>query len=189
MGYAQRSDDAKPRLPRAELEQDVVSRLASMEDIVVSEVQLDEQQARVTIRGVQDRPGIAAEVFAAVAEGGVMVDMIVQNVGHDQRTDLSFTVPRVDLERCLLLVRELIEQWPGAELSYDADMALLTVMGIGLRTHTGVGDRMFRALSDAGVNVQLVNTSEIRFGVVVARANAGKAHTALLQAFGLTNGN
>ncbi|MDX1966388.1 MAG: aspartate kinase [Planctomycetaceae bacterium] len=189
IGYAQRLDDAKPRLPRAELEQDVVSRLASMEDIVVSEVQLDELQARVTIRGVQDRPGIAAEVFTAVAEGGVMVDMIVQNVGQDQRTDLSFTVPRVDLERCLLLVRELIEDWTGAAVSYDSDMALLTVMGIGLRSHTGVGERMFRALSEAGVNVQMVNTSEIRFGVVVSRGDARQAHTALLQAFGLKNGN
>lgn len=185
IGYAQKQDEAKPRLPREELERDVVSRLASMEDIVVSEVQLDEQQARVTIRHVRDQPGIAAEVFTAVAEGGVMVDMIVQNVGQDDRTDLSFTVPRVDLERCLLLVRELIENWPGAELSYDTDMALLTVMGIGLRSHTGVGDRMFHALSEAGVNVQMVNTSEIRFGVVVGRDDAHNAHTALLNAFGL----
>jgi aspartate kinase len=185
IGFAQRIDDAKPRLPRAELEQDVVSRLASMEDIVVSEVQLDEQQARVTISGVQDRPGIAADVFAAVAEGGVMVDMIVQNVGQDQRTDLSFTVPRVDLERCLLLMRELLERWPGAELSYDGEMALLTVLGIGLRSHTGVGDRMFRALSEAKVNVQLVNTSEIRIGVVVSRGDARNAHAALLKAFHL----
>jgi len=185
VGYAQRVEESQPRMPRAELERDVVSRLASMEDIVVSDVQLDELQARVTIRRVQDRPGIAAEVFTAVAEGGVMVDMIVQNVGHDELTDLSFTVPRVDLERCLLLVRELIENWPGATLSYDSEMALLTVMGIGLRSHTGVGERMFRALSDAGVNVQLVNTSEIRFGVVVARSDAAKAHRALLDAFGL----
>ncbi|MBI1348049.1 aspartate kinase [bacterium] len=185
VGYAQRVEESHPRMPRADLERDVVSRLASMEDIVVSDVHLDEQQARVTIRRVQDRPGIAAEVFTAVAEGGVMVDMIVQNVGHDELTDLSFTVPRVDLERCLLLVRELISDWPGATLSYDGEMALLTVMGIGLRSHTGVGERMFRALSDAGVNVQLVNTSEIRFGVVVARTDAAKAHQALLAAFGL----
>ena len=185
IGISQPQGDGRPRLPRDELERDVVSRLASMEDIVVSEVQLDEQQARVTIRHVQDRPGIAAEVFSAVAEGGVMVDMIVQNVGQDDRTDLSFTVPRPDLERCLLLVRELIERWPGAELSYDAEMALLTVLGIGLRSHTGVGDRMFRALSNAGVNVQLVNTSEIRIGVVVSRTDAQAAYDALLRAFEL----
>lgn len=186
VGVAQPGGDQPARLPREELERDVVSRLQSMEDIVVSEVQLDEQQARVTIRRVKDQPGIAAEVFAAVAEGGVMVDMIVQNVGHDQLTDLSFTVPRPDLERCLLLVRELLERWPGAELSYDAEMALLTVLGIGLRSHTGVGERMFRALSEADVNVQMVNTSEIRIGVTVAREDAQRAYLALLQAFDLT---
>jgi len=185
IGCVQRDGDARPRMPREQLERDVVSRLASMEDIVVSEVLLDEQQSRVTVRQIADRPGIAAEVFAAVAEGGVMVDMIVQNVSRDGFAALSFTVPRKDLERCLLLVRELLEQWPGAELSYEKDIALLTVIGIGLRTHTGVGERMFRALSEANVNVQLVNTSEIRFGVVVSKSDAGRAHQALIAAFGI----
>jgi aspartate kinase len=173
------------RLPREELERDVVSRLASMEDIVVSEVLLDQRQSRVTVRHVADQPGVAAEVFAAVAEGGVMVDMIVQNTSHARQADLSFTVPRQDLERCLLLIRELIAEWPGAELSYDRDIALLTMLGIGLRSHTGVGDKMFRALFTAGVNVQMVNTSEIRIGVVVSPADGPKAHATLLQTFGL----
>jgi len=185
VGYVQREVSPHRHVPREELERDVVSRLASMEDIVVSEVQLDEHQSRVTIRHVADRPGIAAEVFSAVAEGGVMVDMIVQNVGHDQHTNLSFTVPKSDLDRCLLLVRELVERWPGCELTHDRNIALLTVLGIGLRSHTGVGDRMFRALADAGVNVQLVNTSEIRIGVVVSTSDAAKANAALLNAFGL----
>jgi aspartate kinase len=185
IGYVQRDSQTGVRLPREELERDVVSRLASMEDIVVSEVQLDENQSRVTLRHVADRPGIAAEVFAAVAEGGVMVDMIVQNMGHAQQSNLSFTVPKSDLDRCLLLVRELLTSWPGVELSFDRNTALLTVLGIGLRSHTGVGERMFRALAEAGVNVQLVNTSEIRIGVIVSTADAAKAHAALLTAFGL----
>jgi aspartate kinase len=95
-----------------------------MEDIVVSEIDLDTQQSRVTIRGISDQPGVAAEVFAAVAEGGVMVDMIVQNLSHDRIADLSFTVPRPDLERCLLLMRELLERWPQAELSFDKECML-----------------------------------------------------------------
>jgi aspartate kinase len=176
-----------PRLPREQLERDVVSRLASMEDIVVSEVLLDQRQSRVTVRHVADQPGVAAEVFAAVAEGGVMVDMIVQDSSRAQQADLSFTVPRQDLERCLLLLRELIADWPGAELSYDKDIALLTVLGIGLRSHTGVGDKMFRALSAAGVNVQMVNTSEIRIGVVVSPQDGEKAHATLLETFALSN--
>ncbi len=185
VGYRQAGSESKPMVNRSELEQDVVKRLASMEDIVVSEVQLDEEQSRVTVRHVADQPGVAAEVFGAVAEGGVMVDLIVQNISHGAHADLSFTVPRGDLEQCLLLLRELIERWPGAELSFEKDIAMLSVMGIGLRSHTGVGERMFRALADAGVNVQMVNTSEIRISVVVAPTDAKKANTALLTTFGL----
>ena len=185
IGYRQSHAEAKPHVSRDELERDVVSRLASMEDIVVSEVQLDVEQSRVTVRHVADQPGVAAEVFGAVAEGGVMVDLIVQNISHGQHADLSFTVPRGDLEQCLLLLRELIERWPGAELSYDKEIAMLSVMGIGLRSHTGVGERMFRALADAGVNVQMVNTSEIRISVVVGPADAAKANAAMLSTFGL----
>lgn len=184
IGIAQNSQ-AKPKISRDELERDVVSRLASMEDIVVSEVQLDVEQSRITVRNIADKPGIAAEIFAAVAEGGVMVDLIVQNIGHGHQADISFTVPRIDLERCLLLLRELVERWPGTAISYDKDIAMLSVMGIGLRSHTGVGDKMFRALANAVVNVQMVNTSEIRISAVVAPRDAAKAHHALLTTFGL----
>lgn len=186
IGYAQRDIGSSVlNLSRDELERDVVSRLASMEDIVVSEVDLDTHQARITVRHLADDPGVAAEVFTAVAEGGVMVDMIVQNMTHAHKADLSFTVPRQDLERCLLLLREVIERWPGASLSYEKEIAMLSVMGIGLRSHTGVGERMFRALGEAGVNVQMVNTSETRIGVVVGPQDADKAHQGLLGAFEL----
>lgn len=185
VGYQNIPTDAAP-VSRDELERDVVSRLASMEDIVVSEVQLDEGQSRITIRGIANRPGVAAEVFAAVGEGGVMVDMIVQNIGLEGRTDISFTVPRSDLERCLLLVRELGEHWEGAQVSFEREIALLSVIGIGLRSHTGVGERMFAALGAADVNVDMVNTSEIRVSAVVSPTTAKSAHAALLKEFGLT---
>jgi aspartate kinase len=168
-----------------ELVREVVSRLAHMEDIVVSEVQLDSHQSRVTLRNLPDVPGVAAAVFTAAAEGAIMVDMIVQNVGHDGQSSLSFTVPRPDLDSCLLLIREVTEQWPEAELSFDRDIAKLTVMGIGLRSHTGVGDRMFRALAEAEINIQIINTSEIRMSAVVASESGEKAHMCLMQAFGL----
>ena len=177
-------DSSKPKVSRDELERDVVSRLASMEDIVVSEVQLDTNQSRITVRNIADQPGVAAEIFAAVADGGVMVDLIVQNIGHGHQADISFTVPRGDLERCLLLLRELVERWPGTAVSFDKEVAMLSVMGIGLRSHTGVGERMFRALAEAVVNVQMVNTSEIRISAVVAPKDANKAHQALLNTFG-----
>ncbi|MFQ5732429.1 MAG: aspartate kinase [Planctomycetaceae bacterium] len=184
-------DQAVPRTvagaSRADIERDVVARLTSMEDIVVSEVQLDTEQARVTVANVPDIPGIATAVFSAVAEGGVMVDMIVQNVSHSGHAHLSFTVPRDDLEQCLLLLREVLEQWEGAALSYDADIAKLSVMGIGLRSHTGVGEKMFRALAEAGVNIQMINTSEIRMSAVVAAADGCKARDGLLAVFGLSS--
>ena len=131
-----------------------------------------------------DAPGVAADVFSAVAEGGVMVDMIVQNVSHSGRSSLSFTVPRPDLEQCLLLVREVAENWQGAELIYDPNMAKLSVVGIGLRTHTGVGEKMFRALAEAGINVQLINTSEIRICAVVAGSDGPAALACLNRTFG-----
>jgi aspartate kinase len=170
---------------QSRLLQDVVSKLSAMEDIVVSEVLVDESQARVTISDLPDAPGTSAHIFSAVADGDVMVDMIIQNQSHSGRASVSFTVDRNDLERCLLLAREVISQWPTAALTYDAEIATLSVVGIGLRTHTGVGERMFRALADAAINIQLINTSEMRMSAVVSRAEGQRGHSALLKAFGL----
>ncbi|MGH7199176.1 MAG: aspartate kinase [Planctomycetaceae bacterium] len=183
VGWKPRPSAARSSEPTTELEEEVVARLGAMEDIVVSEVQLDSEQSRVTIWGLPDVPGVAATLFTAVAEGGILVDMIVQNVSHRGRSHLSFTVPREDLDQCLLLVREVIEQWEGAELTFDRRIAKLSVMGIGLRSHTGVGERMFAALAAAEINVQLVNTSEIRMSAVVAAEQGVAALQALLQTF------
>jgi aspartate kinase len=169
---------SRPTVGQDELLKEVVGRLSHMEDIVVSEVQLDDSQARITIDNLPDRPGVCAHLFAAVAEGDVMVDMIVQNVSDAGRSQVSFTVPRHDLQQCLLLVREVMSAWAGTELSYETEIAKLTVMGIGLRTHTGVGDKMFRALAAEEINVQMINTSEIRLSIVVARDRGG-AHACL----------
>ncbi|MBL8850528.1 MAG: aspartate kinase [Planctomycetaceae bacterium] len=179
------TNGGRPTVGQDELLKEVVGRLSHMEDIVVSEVQLDDSQARITIDDVPDRPGVCAQLLAAVAEGDVMVDMIVQNISDAGKSQISFTVPRDDLQRCLLLVREVLSAWTGAMLNYETEIAKLTVMGIGLRTHTGVGDRMFRALAAEIINVQMINTSEIRISVVVARDHGAAAHTCLLQTFGL----
>ncbi|MCA8996373.1 MAG: aspartate kinase, partial [Planctomycetaceae bacterium] len=138
---------------------DVVSRLGSMEDIVVSEVLLDETQSRVTVHNIPDVPGSCTKLFSAVANGQVMVDMIVQNVSNDGQASVSFTVPRTQLTDCLNLLESFLQTWDGATLSHEEQIAKLSVAGIGLRTHTGVGERMFRALGDAGVNIQMINTS------------------------------
>jgi aspartate kinase len=179
------SASARPLVAQDELLREVVSRLTHMEDIVVSEVQLDDSQSRVTIDNLPDKPGVCAQLFAAVAEGDVMVDMIVQNVSHSGKAEISFTVPRADLQRCLLLVREVMSTWSGSQLRYEQDIAKLSVMGIGLRTHTGVGEKMFRALADRGINIQMINTSEIRMSVVVAKDQGHEGLDCLLEAFGL----
>lgn len=183
VGFAAKS---QKKSTRAELESDVVARLSSMEDIVVSDVELDSTQARFTIRQLPDEVGIAAKLFTAVAEGGVMVDMIVQNVGKDGLTNISFTVPAADVDQSLLLIREVLETWPTAQVSFDRHIAKLSVKGIGLRTHTGVGQKMFKALADASVNVQLISTSEIQISAIVAAESGQAAHTALMTTFGLS---
>lgn len=175
VGCETKSESTLSHHSRDELERDVVSRLSHMEDIVVSEVLLDTDQSRVTVRNLPDEPGVAAKIFTAVAEGGVMVDMIVQNISQRGRANLSFTVLHKDLDLCLLLVREVLETWCDAALTYERDIAKLSVMGIGLRSHTGVGEKMFRALASTNVNIQMVSTSEIRISAVVSPADGQRA--------------
>ncbi|MEZ6144928.1 MAG: aspartate kinase [Planctomycetaceae bacterium] len=166
------------------LESQVVGSLANMEKLVVNDVDLDETQSRISIHHIPDAPGVCADLFEAVAEGDVMVDMIVQNVSRQGSAEVSFTVLRSDIERCLLLVREVVSQWKGAELTFDREIDKLTVTGIGLRSHTGVGEMIFRALGDAGVNVQMINTSEVRLSVVVGAGQGKQAVASLHSAFG-----
>jgi aspartate kinase len=168
VGYYRKRPTSEPGDTQESIEQQIVGSLANMEDIVVSEIQLDESQARITIHSIPDNPGVCADLFEVVAEGDVSVDMIVQNISHKGHAEISFTVPREDLQRCLLLVREVVSQWEGADLSFDEQIDKLTVTGIGLRSHTGVGETLFRTLAEAAVNVQMINTSEVRLSVVVA---------------------
>ncbi|MFK7818299.1 MAG: aspartate kinase [Planctomycetaceae bacterium] len=175
--------DAQPVDSNAE--EEIVAGLSAMEDIVVSDVHLDNTQSRITISHIPDEPGIVANLFSAVAEGGVMVDMIVQNVARSEGANVSFTVPRDDIDRSLLLIREVLDKWPDAVVSHDREIAKLSVMGIGLRSHTEVGARMFRVLSQSGINVQMINTSEIRISAVITADKGEAARDCLLKEFSL----
>ena len=137
------------------------SRVLGMEDLVIAGVELDESQARISLFHVPDRPGYAARVFRAIADAGVFVDMIVQNVGIAGDSVLSFTVPR-DLAS---LAVEAARAAGALDASVEPAMAKLSVIGVGMRTHTGVATRMFAALADRGINVNLINTSEVRINV------------------------
>ena len=164
---------------------DIVSRLEGMESILVSDISVDVNQSRVTLNNLPDDPGIAEGVFSAIAEGGVLVDMIIQNVARDNRATISFTVPFGDLDRSVLLLRELMERYEGSALSSDRHIAMLSIAGIGLRSHTDVGRRVFRTLGDNAINVQMINTSEIKLSIVISVTEADRALMLLRAEFGL----
>jgi aspartate kinase len=152
-----------------------------MEDLVISGVELDEGQARVTVFNVPDQPGYAARVFRRIAEAGVFVDMIVQNVSTAGNTHLSFTVPRAAAEAAARAVRA---DGTG-EVSVEPTLAKLSVLGVGMRTHTGVATRMFGALAECGINITLINTSEVRINVATEIARGQEGLACLKQTFAL----
>lgn len=179
------TSDAPVGPPRdsAALERDIVRQLSGMEDIVVSDVYCDTTQARVTITRLPDQPGIAAKVFTAVANGGILVDMIIQNAAQDGKANISFTVPADDVQQTVQILEDTLKDREGVQIFSDTNIGKLSVSGIGLRSHTDVGSRMFRALAENSINVQMVNTSEIKVSVVVAGTESEKALRALRLVF------
>jgi aspartate kinase len=159
---------------------DIVARLQRMEDLAIESVSLDETQAQMTLFDVPDRPGISARIFEAIASENILVDTIVQSIGRDGLADISFTVPRKELEHARRVLKSLSAEL-GGETKDEPAVAILTVKGIGIRSHTGVGLRMFKALADAKINVEMVSTSEVRVNVVVG-ADKGAAGLAALKA-------
>jgi aspartate kinase len=151
-----------------------------MEDLTIESVSLDESQAQMTLFDVPDRPGVSATIFEAVAAENILVDMIVQSIGRDGLADVSFTVRRADLERARSILQRLSSEL-GGEVRVEPAVAILSVKGIGIRSHTGVGLRMFKALAEANINVEMVSTSELRVNVVV-EANQSEAGLAALKA-------
>lgn len=165
---------------------DVIERLqgVSMEGLTIDEISLDPTQARVTISGVPDSPGIAAKVFAQVAAGGIFVDMIVQShPAANGSAVVSFTVPQDQLRKSIEVAEGIAKSLGCKQVTSSPKIAKLSVSGVGLRTQTGVGTRMFRALAEAGINVEMINTSEVRVNVVVDGAAGEKGLAQLQKAF------
>jgi aspartate kinase len=162
---------------------DVLNRLQHMEELTIDDILLDESQARVTISGVPDHPGVAARVFEEVSAGGVFVDMIVQSYAGEGTATLSWTVPKTELDACVEIANRLTTELDCAQVTSSPDVAKLSVSGIGLRSHTGVAITMFKALTDANINLDLINTSEVRVNVLVDGASGKQALAALEQAF------
>jgi aspartate kinase len=151
----------------------------------VSGIAYSRDDAKITLRRVPDRPGIAAAVFGALAEHNINVDMIVQNVSADDMTDMTFTVSKSDLPRAQATLAEARAQIGFVELLADSDVAKISVVGVGMRSHAGVANTMFGALADKAINIQVISTSEIKVSVLIAAEYTELAVRALHTAYGL----
>jgi aspartate kinase len=157
-----------------------------MEQAVVSGIAFNRDEAKLTVMGVPDKPGIAYGILGKVAEANIDVDVILQNVSHDGKTDFSFTVHRNDYQRTLDLLKSQVVPAMGAEAVIgDTKICKVSIVGIGMRSHAGVASTMFRALSDEGINIQMITTSEIKTSVVIDEKYMELAVRALHKAFGL----
>jgi aspartate kinase len=158
---------------------------ANMEDVVIRGISLERNQAKVTIDDVSDKPGIAARIFSTIARGNISVDMIVQSVSEHGTTDVSFTIHENDLPAATELLTPLIKEVQAAGLITKAGVAKLSVVGIGMRSHSGVAARLFDCLGKGGINIQLISTSEIKIAVIIDGQDADRAAQLTHQEFGL----
>ncbi len=157
-----------------------------MEQAVVSGIAFNRDEAKVTVMGVPDKPGIAYQILGAVAEANIDVDVIIQNISHDGKTDFSFTVHRNDYARALDLLKTKVAVATGArEVLGDPKICKVSIVGIGMRSHVGVASKMFRTLSEEGINIQMITTSEIKTSVVIDEKYMELAVRALHKAFEL----
>ena len=158
----------------------------SLEDVVVAGVAYDKGEARVHVVGVNDKPGVVADLFGSIAEKNVGVDMIIQNVSReDARADVLFTVSKTDLARAKGHIEEIAKALGAREVRYDEDVVKISIVGLGMRSHAGVASKMFRILADEGINIQAISTSEIKISCIVAAKYTELAVRALHDGFGL----
>jgi aspartate kinase len=154
-------------------------------DLPVSGAAITKDEARITVQGVIDRPGSSLEIFSRIAAKNISVDMIVQNIGQSGRADISFTVPQNELDTALEAVREAAKIVSAEDVTSDANVAKISVVGLGMAKQTGVAQKMFRSLADAGINIQMITTSEIKISVLVSRERAQEALRIVHQVFQL----
>ena len=160
--------------------------IASMEDVVVRSVAADKDQVKVVVSDLSDQPGTAAKVFQALADADVNVDMIVQNVGRGGHANLTFTVPSEQADSSEEAVSKVLKKLGSGQVAVAGPIAKISVVGVGMRTHSGVASKLFMALADADINIQLISTSEIKISVAIQVSDADKACRAVHDAFGLS---
>ena len=163
----------------------IVKSTEKIEDVAVRGVTSNKNEAKVTICDVPDRPGISAQIFKAVAKAGVNVDVIVQNVSHTRKTDISFTVPKPGLAKAVKATEDVARKIGAGEVLEDRNIARVSIVGSGMRSHQGIAARMFEALADAKINIEMIATSEISISCIIALDKADAAVKVLHKAFGL----
>ncbi|MGC6436293.1 MAG: aspartate kinase [Verrucomicrobiales bacterium] len=158
----------------------------NMESVVVRGISIEKEQAKVTIENVSDEPGVAAKIFQAISESGVIIDMIVQNVSKTNHTDISFTLHRSDLKKAKQTIEAILNELSGtASMETTDGIGKLSVVGIGMRSHSGVAAQMFEALANGSINIQMISTSEIKTAVIIQEEDLEKAANIVHEAFNL----
>lgn len=163
----------------------VVKESEMIEEVVISGVTSDRDQAKISLHGVPDTPGIAAIVFQEIADANINIDMIIQNTGQDETTDISFTVAEADLDATLKIAEGFKERVGCRSISTNKNIAKVSTIGIGMKSHVGIAARMFRALADLGINIQMISTSEIKISCVIDKEQAEPAVRAIHDRFEL----
>ena len=151
----------------------------SMEDIVVSGVAYNRNEAKISIVGVPDRPGIAAEIFSRISDAHIVVDMIIQNIGEEGKNDITFTVSKEDFRQTLQIAEDLCRELGADRVMSDDKIAKVSVVGVGMKTHCGVAAKMFKALAKNGINIEMISTSEIKISCVIRESDMDKAVQAI----------
>jgi aspartate kinase len=163
----------------------VIGETKDMEKVLVSGVAYNKNEARVTIRKVPDRPGIASQIFDPIFKSGIVVDMIVQNTSEDGLTDLTFTVLKPDFYKTMRLVGDVAKGIGAERVLGDEDIAKVSIIGVGMRSHAGVAKKMFAALAGENINIMMISTSEIKISCVIEEKYTELAVRVLHKAFGL----
>lgn len=163
----------------------IVKNTAKMEDLDVSGITCNKAEAKITICGVQDKPGVAAEIFTSISKAGVSVDTIVQNVGHTRQTDISFTVLKNDLAKAIKAASAVAEKLHAGEVLHDKNIARISIVGSGMRSHRGVAAKMFQTLAENEVNIEMITTSDISVSCIIEQGQAERAVKALHKVFNL----
>ena len=163
----------------------VINETLDMESVVVTGISYDKNEAKITVLHVSDQPGIAYGIFSPLAEAEIVVDMIIQSASSDGYTDMSFTIPRGDYDKAIQILNKLVKEKKATYVVGDDKVSKVSLVGVGMRTHSGVASRMFKYLSEAGINIQMISTSEIKISVVVSEKDMKKAVAVLHKGFGL----